>query len=96
MGSSPHTRDKCIYLIQNRHADGIIPAYAGQILLVALISMVCWDHPRIRGTNIDTNERHQIVEGSPPHTRDKCVVFSSVVVPCRIIPAYAGLMFTNG
>ena len=50
-GSSPHTRDKFSDLITVIKAAGIIPAYAGQMNWLILISLKNQDHPRIRGTN---------------------------------------------
>ena len=38
-GSSPHTRDKLTIQGTNNTASGIIPAYAGQILIQFLLSL---------------------------------------------------------
>ena len=51
IGSSPHTRDKFRYIVIHNAAIGIIPAYAGQILILKKNQSVQKDHPRIRGTN---------------------------------------------
>ena len=51
LGSSPHTRDKSHGTLPNFSFDGIIPAYAGQILHFRFYFILFWDHPRIRGTN---------------------------------------------
>ena len=52
VGSSPHTRDKLVYRLKNLLSNGIIPAYAGQILYGLRYESIMWDHPRIRGTNL--------------------------------------------
>ena len=70
-GSSPHTRDKWENHRNYRGWIGIIPAYAGQILWCKKLYCSNWDHPRIRGTNVDTFVPLGIPEGSPTHTRDK-------------------------
>ena len=51
VGSSPHTRDKYSAIMRTPLRLGIIPAYAGQMSMVYLISKSVRDHPRIRGTN---------------------------------------------
>ena len=58
--------------------------------MVALISMVCWDHPRIRGTNTLQSFFYSFPLGSPPHTRDKFEVEVIAEIADRITPAYAG------
>ena len=50
-GSSPHTRDKCLYRRFTRCFCRIIPAYAGQMKNKVLLAVGHRDHPRIRGTN---------------------------------------------
>ena len=50
-GSSPHTRDKSVLHLQKSVRQGIIPAYAGQIPIAFVTSLLYKDHPRIRGTN---------------------------------------------
>ena len=71
LGSPPHTRDKLPPLALMVIESGITPAYAGQILWCKKLYCSNWDHPRIRGTNVDTFVPLGIPEGSPTHTRDK-------------------------
>ena len=52
--------------------------------------MVCWDHPRIRGTNTLQSFFYSFPLGSPPHTRDKFEVEVIAEIADRITPAYAG------
>ena len=71
LGSSPHTRDKLRYMTIMKQVTGIIPAYAGQISSLPLLSHSVRDHPRIRGTNHDKAILDCLKGGSSPHTRDK-------------------------
>ena len=89
-GSPPHTRDKSSSEDKLSFNIRITPAYAGQILYCALRKTPCRDHPRIRGTNLGWNCRHEYYPGSSPHTRDK--YGGGILNPerCGIIPAYAG------
>ncbi len=90
LGSSPHTRDKSYISYQKDVREGIIPAYAGQIVPFSVLRPSYQDHPRIRGTNNKTFTQADVDAGSSPHTRDK----SRYADNCRhgkgIIPAYAG------
>ena len=52
IGSSPHTRDKFIVLMQLCQNLRITPAYAGQIGTGTYKKLIDMDHPRIRGTNM--------------------------------------------
>ena len=54
-GSSPHTRDKYQSVFSTYRCRRIIPAYAGQILVVYVHIHKQQDHPRIRGTNYYQN-----------------------------------------
>ena len=52
--------------------------------------MICWDHPRIRGTNSSRTSSPLMILGSSPHTRDKFYRMPPHNLRTRIIPAYAG------
>ena len=95
LGSSPHTRDKYFPTVCNNRFAGIIPAYAGQILYRIFIQEFLKDHPRIRGTNLVSAISKNPIQGSSPHTRDKCAVIGSAVGGLGIIPAYAGQIQGN-
>ena len=69
---------------------GIIPAYAGQTWFLYSNHIITEDHPRIRGTNKDTQQLSKVFIGSSPHTRDKRYRNSHQRSYGRIIPAYAG------
>ena len=70
-GSSPHTRDKFIVLMQLCQNLRITPAYAAQIRYLDYCYCGSGDHPRIRGTNARLYLATAIGSGSSPHTRDK-------------------------
>ena len=90
MGSSPHTRDKSKEVRPDICNNRIIPAYAGQMVLLLPIKVWNQDHPRIRGTNLEVNLGETPFSGSSPHTRDKSVLHLQKSVRQGIIPAYAG------
>ena len=91
-GSSPHTRDKFLFLEDDFVSSRIIPAYAGQILTSKERFTPMQDHPRIRGTNKAITIDKICYQGSPPHTRDKLFSFPLPKSFHRITPAYAGQM----
>ena len=76
----------------------IIPAYTGQIGKRPARRKNHRDHPRIRGTNLFLNKRHEKSKGSSPHTRDKLFIIVRASFSLRIIPAYAGQIteFSDG
>ena len=83
-------RDKYGKIVGATKSDGIIPAYAGQIVRTADCYALLQDHPRIRGTNTFCPLKKFLTEGSSPHTRDKCKENSTTKQRIGIIPAYAG------
>ena len=93
-GSSPHTRDKFKKYLTVIDNEGIIPAYAGQILFHKENAGINKDHPRIRGTNATFNMAYAPRMGSSPHTRDKLQNLGINPNKDRIIPAYAGQMLS--
>ena len=98
LGSSPHTRDKYEQVRFEGNREGIIPAYAGQMLHPLSYICAVEDHPRIRGTNIVKVLSVINLVGSSPHTRDKFLVAALNKLSTGIIPAYAGqiLLWGNG
>ena len=95
IGSSPHTRDKLARIGTGGKYARIIPAYAGQIIGVDQGRRTKQDHPRIRGTNLQSTSLPKLSRGSSPHTRDKSVLFLPQSNCVRIIPAYAGQIFAK-
>ena len=49
-----------------------------------------WDHPRIRGKDTVLTRTEAILQGSPPHTRERHSLQEEQRFQCRITPAYAG------
>ena len=94
LGSSPHTRDKFSFYRDVFLYNGIIPAYAGQILLLLVLGISLRDHPRIRGTNLRIEAVSTLSGGSSPHTRDKSKKPCKPTTQVGIIPAYAGQMYS--
>ena len=89
-GSSPHMRGTRGVRRHRKHDAGIIPAYAGNTVVVWRGLSLRRDHPRICGEH----KRHCIVRkrcaGSSPHMRGTLTIMLSVVGLVGIIPAYAG------
>ena len=71
LGSPPLARDKLLSKILNNSFTGITPACAGQICEYSPVIFIRQDHPRLRGTNIDTVKSIKQCPGSPPLARDK-------------------------
>ena len=88
--SSPHTRGAPSRAWLRRRPGGIIPAYAGSTLALAVWCALDEDHPRIRGEHLPSAGMPQIVPGSSPHTRGaRAAPLPRQRLP-GIIPAYAG------
>ena len=89
-GSPPHTRGA---VGPNDYVDTeerITPAYAGSRVRRTCWSWMSEDHPRIRGEQTPSCPVSTCHAGSPPHTRGAVALIISLVVTCRITPAYAG------
>ena len=90
MGSSPHTRGALSPDNASRSQGRIIPAYAGSTLEARVSIAFSQDHPRIRGEH-GQHARDSVGEaGSSPHTRGARRPARPILIPTRIIPAYAG------
>ena len=89
-GSSPHTRGAPGRTPLDRHAGGIIPAYAGSTKHPRLRRRARRDHPRIRGEHSDLRVVCHEIPGSSPHTRGARRCRCGPCLRRRIIPAYAG------
>ena len=69
---------------------GIIPAYAGNTMIVSVPHVHRWDHPRVCGEHVSSNSQALSNTGSSPRMRGTRVIHRIVHKQCRIIPAYAG------
>ena len=93
-GSPPHVRERPVLkLIVQRHF-GITPACAGKTNAVPDIVEVFEDHPRMCGKDELMQAQFNTEEGSPPHVRERPVMYTNVSVCVGITPACAGK--TNG
>ena len=71
LGSPPHTRERPTYFSEINCIIRITPAYAGKTIKLHIFFPPIWDHPRIRGKDIPIRNARPIVDGSPPHTRER-------------------------
>ena len=89
-GSSPLTRGKLIREAWERHNRGLIPAHAGKTIIVGVLAVPGWAHPRSRGENGVVACREGSRCGSSPLTRGKRGAAGLSAAPPRLIPAHAG------
>ncbi len=89
-GSSPPTRGPLRRRGQDRHAQGIIPAYAGTTTASAELAELRGDHPRLRGDHSDRSPSSALSMGSSPPTRGPRRERVGRLRAGGIIPAYAG------
>ena len=90
MGSPPLTRGKGSVYSHGRLCYGITPAYAGKSSGVSVWTVICWDHPRLRGEKKSKYKQVYTNFGSPPLTRGKGASVRATIGISRITPAYAG------
>ena len=89
-GSSPRVRGK-LYAVEYVVDRGrIIPARAGQTLVVAIIFLSLADHPRACGANLVLSMSLLTTDGSSPRVRGKPHDAARPLHAARIIPARAG------
>jgi len=97
LGSPPHARGKCAPGTFSQTAQGITPACAGQMWAIDIAHGFKWDHPRMRGANINTVKTNIQKLGSPPHARGKYFDNFNIGQQFGITPACAGqiMIVTN-
>ena len=95
-GSSPLTRGKFHRPRVDHGRGGLIPAHAGKIFVVWLISSACRAHPRSRGENFVTRFCLVTPLGSSPLTRGKWLSAIGAVRLSGLIPAHAGKIVRRG
>ena len=72
-GSPPHARGRLTYTETYTAAGGITPACAGKTQAARATSRMYWDHPRMRGEDLNQSFRFGLSPGSPPHARGRPV-----------------------
>ena len=90
VGSSPRMRGKRPLGLQGDAHHRIIPAHAGQTILVTHVRVHAADHPRACGANYCSAISANHVPGSSPRMRGKRSSWRHPPTPMRIIPAHAG------
>ena len=89
-GSSPRMRGTRAAICGAEVLNGIIPAYAGNTMIVAVAHVHWWDHPRVCGEHTQTVPPTTSGAGSSPRMRGTPAVRVCAVSLPGIIPAYAG------
>ena len=90
VGSSPRMRGTLGHVHQWLPQLGIIPAYAGNTMIVAVAHVHWWDHPRVCGEHLSIDAARSAVTGSSPRMRGTPTIRGSQTHEMGIIPAYAG------
>ena len=73
-----------------RDAAGIIPAYAGNTVLLFVDIQLYGDHPRVCGEHAESHESSARIPGSSPRMRGTLAKHPPLRLGHGIIPAYAG------
>ena len=89
-GSSPRARGTVPDRFGGLYGHGIIPACAGNSRSDSPTGSASWDHPRVRGEQVDTNILAQQTPGSSPRARGTGVAVFQALRLSGIIPACAG------
>ena len=89
-GSSPRMRGTLSAYPPRSSLSGIIPAYAGNTLIIRCISMLSRDHPRVCGEHMVVHRCGRLSMGSSPRMRGTPQSPTAFGKPHGIIPAYAG------
>ena len=89
-GSSPRMRGTPVIRIRVPNRTGIIPAYAGNTLIVSFRFRKTWDHPRVCGEHEVVNAPRAVMPGSSPRMRGTHGMTEAAFRTEGIIPAYAG------
>ena len=89
-GSSPHARGTPVAPRCTHPNTGIIPACAGNTTLYPNVSVMTWDHPRMRGEHMAKSTNCCKSLGSSPHARGTRLYYGKQLFQQGIIPACAG------
>ena len=89
-GSSPRMRGTLHVRLGGHHRNGIIPAYAGNTMIVPVAHIHRWDHPRVCGEHRSDFGSVVAFPGSSPRMRGTRCLRCRLRRRLGIIPAYAG------
>ena len=89
-GSSPRMRGTRGAILLSGGVRGIIPAYAGNTLVVSFHWILTGDHPRVCGEHVFVQQFDETALGSSPRMRGTPPHTQKEVFERGIIPAYAG------
>ena len=89
-GSSPRMRGTQDMAYTIDLGKGIIPAYAGNTIVIQVLNLFAWDHPRVCGEHHVQAQSTFSTPGSSPRMRGTRVRRCCGVAASGIIPAYAG------
>ena len=90
LGAPPLTRERLSACISVTLFVRITPAGAGKTFQLRRRKILAWEHPRLRGKDKFNNNPLELLEGSPPLTRERRSVAPVKSSLSRITPAYAG------
>ena len=89
-GSPPLARGTAFLSTVFGFVDRITPACAGNRYSTVLRCRITWDHPRLRGEQMNLQTKGENIQGSPPLARGTVVPSGRAAVNNRITPACAG------
>ena len=89
-GSPPLARGVPEFKLWADAKHGITPACAGSTHCKPRLSVILWDHPRLRGEYALRLVTVPLNQGSPPLARGVRVAFGNCAIKSRITPACAG------
>ena len=89
-GSPPHVRERQPATCEPSTHAGITPACAGKTFCLASEKLLIRDHPRMCGKDRHTGRYPRKGIGSPPHVRERRLVYNIRTGGRRITPACAG------
>ena len=90
LGSPPHARGRPPFRPAASPAARITPACAGKTPSRQAAFSLRWDHPRMRGEDLQDKIAYTFNHGSPPHARGRRVAVPDSEGAARITPACAG------
>ena len=90
VGSSPHGRGTFVFRFANSPLARVIPAWAGNMLILPKPARRWTGHPRMGGEHVDGLPAGTPAHGSSPHGRGTSGHAGGNLLAERVIPAWAG------